>query len=150
MSFDKTEKTILLWTGGLIVVICVVALIGSSTSSPASQTSSAPIHYSTASDLPVKPDNSARDAYARELESHLLSRGLDATVRAIGKNHDTLRISWAAMSRPVVYNMMNGDGMRQQVPELGFKKVILTDDGSFSGGGAETWAYRWDGSSWKR
>lgn len=145
MSFDKTEKTILLWGGGAIMALCLVGISGNSTSSPASQTASAP-----ASALSTKPDSSARDAYAKELEQHLLSQGLDATVRVIGKNHDNLRISWAAMSRPVVYNMMNGDGMQQQVPALGFKKVILTDDGSFSGSAPETWVYRWDGSSWRK
>jgi len=99
---------------------------------------------------PPRVTNAERDNYAQELEHSLLSRGLDATVRAIGKNHDTLRISWAAMSRPVVYNMMTSEGMVQQVPQLGFTKVILTDDGSFSGENTETWRYRWNGSSWIR
>ena len=54
------------------------------------------------------------------------------------------------MSRPVVYNMMNSEGMIQQVPQLGFSRVILTDDGSFSGESVETWRYRWNGSSWVR
>ena len=67
-----------------------------------------------------------------------------------GIRDDTLRISWAAMSRPVVYNMMTSEGMVQQVPQLGFTKVILTDDGSFSGENTETWRYRWNGSSWIR
>jgi hypothetical protein len=90
----------------------------------------------------------ARQDYCKELEGHLLTLGLDATVVAVGPNRDTLRISWKAMSRPVVYNMINGDGMQSQVPLLGFKKVIFTDDGSFSGESAESWMYHWDGQQW--
>lgn len=91
----------------------------------------------------------ARQEYAETLEGHLLSKGIDAHVRTIGKQHDTLRISWAAMSRPVVYNMMISSGMRIEVPSLGFKKAIFTDDGSFSGLSTETWTYHWDGKSWR-
>src|SRR5437667_11201724 len=53
-----------------------------------------------------KVTNAERDNYAQELERSLLSRGIDATVRAVGKNHDALRISWAAMSCHVVFYMM--------------------------------------------
>jgi hypothetical protein len=91
----------------------------------------------------------ARREYASQLERHLLSIGIDARVRAVGKQQDTLRISWAAMSRPVVYNMMTSAGMQSEVPTLGFTQVILTDDGSFSGAQVETWRYRWDGSAWQ-
>lgn len=89
-----------------------------------------------------------RDEYADTVERNLLSKGIDAHVKAIGKEHETLRISWAAMSRPVVYNMMNSQGMNTDAPALGFKKVILTDDGSFSGTAVETWTYRWNGVRW--
>lgn len=88
----------------------------------------------------------ARLQYANKLEGHLLSLGIDARVRVVGD--DTLRVSWAAMSRPVVYNMMNSSGMQAEVPSLGFRRVILTDDGSFSGLSRETWRYRWTSSGW--
>jgi hypothetical protein len=91
---------------------------------------------------------SARQNYAEQLEQSLLSRGLDAHVTVVGQGKDTLRISWAAMSRPVVYNMINSEGMQSQVPSLGFNKVIMTDDGSFSGASTESWVYRWDGHKW--
>jgi hypothetical protein len=96
----------------------------------------------------VKNQIAARQGYANELESSLLSRGLDAHVTVVGQNRDTLRISWAAMSRPVVYNMINSEGTQKQVPSLGFKKIIFTDDGSFSGTSKESWTFKWDGQQW--
>jgi hypothetical protein len=84
------------------------------------------------------------------LERQLLSEGLDAHVTTEGEQQDTLRISWAGMSRPVVYNMITSSGMQVQVPSLGFKEVIMTDDGSFSGTEAETWIYHWDGRQWRQ
>jgi len=137
----------------LAVVIGILAVV-SANEHPSGTSVSHPQASSTVevpADTPKpKATNAERDNYAQELERSLLSRGLDATVRAVGKNHDTLRISWAAMSRPVVYNMMTSEGMVQQVPQLGFTRVILTDDGSFSGENTETWRYRWNGSAWIR
>lgn len=85
----------------------------------------------------------------RPIEEHLLSTGLDAHVKAVGIKKTTLRISWAGMSRPIVYNMINSEGTRKEVPSLGFTKIIFTDDGGFSGTSQMTWTYKWDGSSWK-
>jgi hypothetical protein len=92
----------------------------------------------------------AREDYAQTLEGHLLSIGIDAHVRAHGVQRDILRVSWAAMSRPVVYNMMNSPGLRVEVPALGFRKIVLTDDGGFGGTlTPSTWVYHWDRVGWQ-
>jgi hypothetical protein len=99
---------------------------------------------------PPSTDPNARPRYAQDLEASLLARGMDARVRASGKSKDRLVITWAGMSRPVVYNMMNSPGMLQQVPDLGFKTVVLTDGGSFSGDSTESWTYHLTPSGWRQ
>jgi len=96
----------------------------------------------------AKSQIAARQDYVRVLEGSLLSKGLDAHVTLAGQAKDTLRISWAAMSRPVVYNMINSEGTQKEIPSLGFKKIIFTDDGSFSDDTPESWTYKWEGGKW--
>lgn len=133
---------------GLCGVLAMIQLYSSQPTAPAAPKTAQQIGQKSAPDPKVKAV-ADRKEYADTLERHLLSTGLDAHVRVIGPHQDTLRISWALMSRPVVYNMISSDGMNSQVPQLGFRKVIFTDDGSFSGLSVETWTYRWDGAGWK-
>lgn len=110
------------------------------------------VNYSPAAQAAAErasiPTPESRTGYAGQLERSLLERGIDAHVKATGKNKTTLRISWAAMSRPVVYNMVNSTGLTVQAPQLGFTTLIFTDDGSFSGERIETWTYRWN-NGWR-
>jgi hypothetical protein len=151
----------------VIFTIIVIAMIaGQNDTKTVAQPSPAPVSTPVVAPTATKPEdvaaksqfkaqiaarqNTARRDYADQLEQSLLSRGLDAHVTVVGQEKDTLRISWVAMSRPVVYNMINSDGMQSQVPSLGFKKVIMTDDGSFSGTSKESWTYHWDGQQWRQ
>lgn len=137
----------------LFLVAMIVQVESNSPGSPPGTTSAAPRSVAAGPTQAVDPKKKAiadRKEYAHTLQGHLLSIGLDAHVKVVGKEQDTLRISWAAMSRPIVYNMITGEGMTSQAPQLGFRKVIFTDDGSFSGLSTETWTYRWNGTGWQQ
>jgi hypothetical protein len=167
--FTSGPVKFLAWFLGITVVVGVIGItLSQNDSRPAANTVSvpAPVPPPTrpkpgdkaaqakaqiaARQANTKAQITVRQDYARELERSLLSRGLDAHVTVVGTGKDTLRISWAAMSRPIVYNMITSEGMETQVPLLGFKKVIFTDDGSFSGTSTESWTYRWDGQQWRQ
>jgi hypothetical protein len=96
----------------------------------------------------LKAAKTDRSEFARSVEGQLLSKGLDAHVRATGKDADTLRIEWAAMSRPVVYNLVNSPRVRLEAPTLGFKQLVLTDGGGPLSASVETWSFRWNGETW--
>lgn len=113
---------------------------------PAAPITDPPIAAAEAAKLAV----TARKEYADTLESHLLSIGMDAHVRAVGPTSSTLRIGWKAMSRPIVYNMLNSPGMQREVPQLGFRKVIFTDEGSFSGSSRESYTLNWVNGQWRQ
>jgi hypothetical protein len=144
--------------GWFIVIVFALgglgAMIGGSDSQSSANTPPAATAPAAAPTVPPTPQQvakikiAARQDYAKELEKSLLSKGLDAHVTVVGQGIDTLRISWAAMSRPVVYNMINSEGTQKEIPSLGFKKIIFTDDGSFSEDSPESWTYKWDGQQW--
>jgi hypothetical protein len=79
---------------------------------------------------------SARISYASEYERALLKAGEDATVRAQGKNADTLSITYVFINRPFVYQMMNDRELNSRWMSLGFKSIRLSD------GYDKSWSYK--------
>jgi hypothetical protein len=65
--------------------------------------------------------------FAKEYERGLLQAGMDATVRAEGKNADTLTITFVLVNRPLVYNMINDSATMSEWSSMGFKKVRFSD-----------------------
>ncbi len=87
--------------------------------------------YSRASSLAAKEAageaRGKRLRFATEYERGLLQAGMDATVRAEGKNADTLTITFVLVNRPLVYNMINDSATMSEWSSLGFKKVRFSD-----------------------
>ena len=65
--------------------------------------------------------------YAEKYEGLMLKAGMDATVRAEGKNADTLVITYILVDRPLVYNMINDSDTMTVWRTFGFKKVRFSD-----------------------
>jgi len=68
-----------------------------------------------------------RKAWADLYEAVLLAQGMDVSTSVSGRNNTTLKITYALMSRPVVFQLRNTADFRNGIQENGFKKVILTD-----------------------
>jgi hypothetical protein len=78
----------------------------------------------------------ARVALASYTENQMLSQGFDMKVTARGPQHRTLRIEWALMNRPAIYEMFHTPTFFNNLTDAGFAKVIATD------GYEQTW--KWD------
>jgi hypothetical protein len=96
--------------------------------------------YNSATDASLKQSlaesRSARISYAGDYERALLQDGEDATVRAQGKNADTLSITYVLINRPFVYQLMNNQELNSRWIALGFKTVRLSD------GYEKSWSYK--------
>lgn len=68
-----------------------------------------------------------RVMYASLLEEVFIKQGMDAQVTATGKNKEQLRISYALMSRPLMYKLENSSNIKEQAGALGFSKLIYTN-----------------------
>lgn len=68
-----------------------------------------------------------RKTFAKEYERKLLDKGMDVYVTTIGKDCSTLKLKWVLVSRPLVHQICNEDGMMGTLRSLGFKKFILAD-----------------------
>jgi hypothetical protein len=83
-----------------------------------------------------------RDTYASSMEESFVKNGMDIKVRSQGKNKDQLRLSYALMSRPLVYQFQNEAHLPAQAALVGFKKLILTN--GFDGEMGQTWTINLD------
>ena len=56
-----------------------------------------------------------------------MDKGMDVYASAEGKDKTTLRIKWILVNRPLVHKMMNDGAAMQNLRDLGFKKLVMTD-----------------------
>jgi len=77
-----------------------------------------------------------RIAYAKDYELSLLGAGMDATVRAVGRNAETLTITFVLVNRPLVYQIENDHKLSSVWLSHGFTNVHLSD------GFDSSWSYK--------
>lgn len=77
--------------------------------------------------LAIQISEQIRDMYAHGMEESFIKNGIDASVKAGGKNKDRLTISYALMSQPLVYKFQNDLNIPEQAKKFGFKKVNYTN-----------------------
>jgi hypothetical protein len=69
----------------------------------------------------------AREMYASVLEETMVKNGWDVKVRALGADKNQLRVSYALMSQPLVYQLQNKEEINERASSLGFTKLVYTD-----------------------
>jgi hypothetical protein len=72
-------------------------------------------------------DVAGRRAFAVTYERELLRKWMNVTISTEGNKASTLRIKYALMSKPLVFNMSQDAGLMDRYRERGFKKLVLTD-----------------------
>lgn len=83
----------------------------------------------------IADDAAGRATHARSMEELMLRNWYDTTVRVSGPKNTTLTITYVLISRPLVYNLINGENFLPNLRERGFKQLILTD------GYGKTWKF---------
>lgn len=68
-----------------------------------------------------------RKEYAKTFEGNLLSVGMDATVRAQGKDATTIVITHVMVNRPFVYQFQRDQATLSTLQKYGFQRVVLSD-----------------------
>ncbi len=91
----------------------------------------------TAAALLPKAQQALREVYASSVEDNLIKAGMNARVRAEGKGKETLRITYALMSHPLVYKLQQEIKIDEKAKDAGFSKLIYTN--GFAGSSGSTW-----------
>lgn len=68
-----------------------------------------------------------RKLFAKNYEQQLLSKGMDVYATVHGKENTTLKIKWILVSRPLVHKMINEGGTVDNLKNMGFTKLVMTD-----------------------
>ena len=69
----------------------------------------------------------SRSEYAEAFERQLLTQGEDATVRATGKDADTLVITYVLTNRATVYQTEINEPLNMNWKQLGFHHIRMSD-----------------------
>jgi len=67
----------------------------------------------------------ARRRMAAAMEQNFLREGMDATVRAVGKDGTVLQVNWVLCNRATVFQLTESGG--QGLREAGFKRIACND-----------------------
>lgn len=81
-----------------------------------------------AASLSTRVSQQQRVIYASSAEQIFVKNGMDVKVSARGAKKDQLRLSYALMSKPLVYQFQNEMKLDEQARLFSFKKIIYTDD----------------------
>lgn len=84
-----------------------------------------------------KVETQARQIYVSTLEEAFIKKGIDTRVTALGSDRNQMRISYALMSRPLVYKFQNELNLDEKAKSFGFKKLVYTN--GLDGELGETW-----------
>jgi hypothetical protein len=90
-----------------------------------------------AKSLGAQVEQQGRELYASTMEQIFIKQGMDARVTATGKQKEQLHISYALMSRPLIYQLRNEASLETGARSFGFKKIIFTN--GFDGSIGSTW-----------
>jgi hypothetical protein len=93
-----------------------------------------------ASALVPRVAEQARTMYASALEETFVKNGMDVKVRALGGDKTHLRLTFALMSKPLVYKFQNEIKLAEQARPLGFTRIIYTN--GFESSLGETWTVK--------
>lgn len=93
-----------------------------------------------ASSLIPRVSQQARVLYASALENVFMKSGMNTTVKAIGRGKKHLRITYALMSKVLVYKFQNKVKLFKQAKPIGFTRIEYTN--GFSGSMGETWTVK--------
>ena len=77
--------------------------------------------------LAKKLSRAQRQQFAKVYEQQLLDKGMDVYVTTQGKEHNTLKVKWVLVSRPLVHKMINDESVIANLRQLGFTKLVMTD-----------------------
>lgn len=80
---------------------------------------------------------SVRRMFASTMEEEFVKRGMDMKVVAAGAESKTLRVTYALMSKPLVYQFNNEMDIQTVAKKFGFTKVVLTN--GFESDLGQTW-----------
>lgn len=94
------------------------------------------IHSKCSSLLP-KAEVTLRNAYASSVENIFMQTGMDMRVKAVGSANKTLRLTYALMSKPLVYKFQNEIKLDEQAKAAGFIKLVFTN--GFENSLGQTW-----------
>jgi hypothetical protein len=90
-----------------------------------------------AKSLGAQVEQQRRELYASMMEQIFIKQGMDARVTARGKEKEQLHISYALMSRPLIYQFRNEASLETGARSFGFKKIIFTN--GFDSSIGSTW-----------
>jgi len=135
-----------LWPVGIAILV-VAILIPRNRSKPKEEAPASVVERpSLFPATPVKTltPAEAREKYAVDMALRLRHDGVDATVGATGKGNDALEI-WMPMTSDTVKQILEMEGIRSEVPRLGFTKLVLHN--RFEGNTISTWKFQWVGNA---
>jgi hypothetical protein len=87
--------------------------------------------------LGAQVEQQRRELYASMMEQIFIKQGMDVRVTARGKEKEQLHISYALMSRPLIYQFRNEASLETGARSFGFKKIIFTN--GFDSSIGSTW-----------
>lgn len=85
----------------------------------------------------AKEQEPLRKAYAKELESQLLEKRMNADVTTGGPEHTVITIKWALVSKVTAHDISKNTKLHENLNSLHFKKLIITD------GYRESWSWKY-------
>jgi len=80
-----------------------------------------------ATGLGSKVEMQSREIYASMLEEGFMKSGIDAKVSATGSKKDQLRITYALMSKPLVYKFQNELRLGEKAASFGFRNIVYSN-----------------------
>jgi hypothetical protein len=93
--------------------------------------------YSKASSLLPEYQILLRETYASAVEEIFVRKGMDMQVRAVGDSKKTLRLTYALMSQPLVYQYQNVVRIDEEAKKAGFSRLVYTN--GFESSLGRTW-----------
>ncbi len=75
----------------------------------------------------IQTDIVIRDAMAKTTENLLLGEGYSVDVTAAGKEHRTLHLRWALVSKALAYQLSTDNELMSSLKRTGFRTVEITD-----------------------
>lgn len=121
-----------------LIVLGVLIVANALTKSDAPRTTaSTTVDASTpVPEAPPSPEErrAGRQRFAKEYEKKMLLKNVDMTVRAIGPEARTLKMTYILAGRPLAYQISQDREIMANLQSLGFRRVIVSDghDESYS------------------
>lgn len=89
-----------------------------------------------------RAERQSRQLHASALENILVKNGMDVDIEARGPEKDELHITYALMSKPMVYQFQNELKVDEQAISFGYKRIVYTN--GFESSLGQTWSVTLD------